>query len=301
MRWGPGRIAGVLRRNFRLWSAAMTRSPDQFDAVVRLSLAGRRARYEELRAQRLQTSTKILAGHGLKVFSQSDEDGIIAEIFRRIGMTNRVFVEFGVGNGLENNTVALLYQGWSGLWIEGSPEFCGEIRTAFGTAIENRRLSLVNEFVTPENIDTLIPKHVKGREIDLLSVDIDGNDAHVLSQIKCVSPRVLVVEYNAKFGPSISYCMAYDANYQWRKTDRFGASLKYFETMLAQQGYCCVGCNVVGTNAFFVRQDLVGELFASPFTAEAHFEPARYELVGLPSGHPCSPDLFGHRVSHESA
>lgn len=75
MRWNPSRIAGLLRQNFLLWSAVMTRSPDQFDAVVKLSLAGRRARYEELRAQRLQMSTKILAGHGLKVFSQSDEDG----------------------------------------------------------------------------------------------------------------------------------------------------------------------------------------------------------------------------------
>lgn len=300
MRLSPSRIVGVLRRNFSLWSAAMSRSAEQLDAVMKLSLAVRRARYEELRAQRRLASSKILAGYGLKVFSQSDEDGIISEIFRRIGVTNRVFVEFGVGNGLENNTAALLYQGWSGLWIEGSQEFCDEIRTAFGTVIESKSLSLVNEFVTPENINTLISMNIKDREIDLLSVDIDGNDAHVLSQIKCVSPRVLVVEYNAKFGPTISYCMAYDVNYQWRKTDRFGASLKYFETILAQQGYCCVGCNVVGTNAFFVRHDLVGELFASPFTAEEHFEPARYELVGLPSGHPCSPDLFRHRVTHES-
>lgn len=301
MKLSPRYIIGVLRRNFRLWSAVISRSAEQHDALMRLSLMGRRARYEELREQRLLTSTKILAGHGFKVFSQSDEDGIIAEIFRRIGMTNRVFVEFGVGNGLENNTVTLLYQGWSGLWIEGCPKFCEEIRLAFGTAIENKNLSLVNEFVTPENIDRLISVNIKNREIDLLSVDIDGNDAHVLSQIKCVSPRVLVVEYNAKFGPSISYCMAYDANYQWQKTDRFGASLKYFETMLKQQGYWCVGCNVVGTNAFFVRKDLIGELFASPFTAEEHFEPARYELVGLPSGHPCSPDLFRYRVTDENA
>ncbi len=62
MKWSPSRIAGVLRRNFRLWSADMTRSPDQFDAIVRLSLAVRRARYEELQAQRRQTSAKILAG-----------------------------------------------------------------------------------------------------------------------------------------------------------------------------------------------------------------------------------------------
>ena len=42
---------------------------------------------------------KRLAGHGYKVFSQNDEDGIIAEIFRRIGTRDRRFVEFGGTRG----------------------------------------------------------------------------------------------------------------------------------------------------------------------------------------------------------
>ena len=36
---------------------------------------------------------------------------MIQEIFRRIGTTNRTFVEFGVGDGLENNSLFLLKQG----------------------------------------------------------------------------------------------------------------------------------------------------------------------------------------------
>ncbi|MCS6951607.1 MAG: hypothetical protein RMK57_03650 [Bryobacterales bacterium] len=61
-----------------------------------------------------------LLGSGFKVFSMHDEDGIIEEIFRRIGETNRWFVEFGAGDGLENCTTYLLMKGWSGAWIEGS-------------------------------------------------------------------------------------------------------------------------------------------------------------------------------------
>lgn len=55
-----------------------------------------------------------LERYGYKVYSQNDEDGILAEIFRRIDVTNRQFLEFGVENGLENNTLNLLEQGWSG-------------------------------------------------------------------------------------------------------------------------------------------------------------------------------------------
>lgn len=250
------------------------------------ALAQRRARYEQLRDEKRRAKPKAIGGYGYKVFAQSDEDGILAEIFRRIGTTDRRFVEFGVGNGLENNTTALLYQGWSGLWIDGSEDFCRQIEAGFPSAIASGQLKLVNSFITIDNIDAIIAGQMDAGEIDLLSVDIDGNDAHVFRRIQCVSPRVIVFEYNAKFGPSIDYCMAYKEDYVWRKSDRFGASLKHLEPLLKDRGYSLVGCNVVGTNAFFVRDDLIGDHFEGPFTAEAQFEPPRYELIGLPSGHP---------------
>lgn len=256
------------------------------------SITLRRSRYEALRDARLQASPKGVSGYGYKVFSQSDEDGIINQIFHRIGFTNRIFVEFGVGDGLENNTAALLFDGWSGLWIEGSREYCDRIRSNMSNLISNGRLTVVNEFIYPDNIDTLISSNLTANEIDLISVDIDGNDAYVLDRIKCINPRVVVVEYNAKFGPSIDYCMKYDRDHIWRKSDNFGASLKCYEKLLSKHGYSLVGCTVVGTNAFFIRNDLLGERFDGPYTSERHFEPARYELVGLPAGHPVTYNTF---------
>ena len=47
-----------------------------------------------------------------QAFSQNGEDGIIREIFDRVGLTNKYFVEFGVGDGTENNTGYLLLNGW---------------------------------------------------------------------------------------------------------------------------------------------------------------------------------------------
>ncbi len=269
---------------------------NKFGSITNLmgktSVALRRARYETLRDARLQASPKGVAGYGYKVFSQSDEDGVINQIFRRIGLTNRIFVEFGVGDGLENNTAALLFDGWSGLWIEGSKAYSDRIISNMSNLIDAGRLKVVNDFVYPDNIDRLISSNLEVEEIDLLSVDIDGNDAHVVKEIKCINPRVIVVEYNAKFGPSIDFCMKYDRNHVWRKSDNFGASLKNYEKLMSMRGYSLVGCNVVGTNAFFVRSDLVGELFDQPYTSEHHYEPARYELVGLPAGHPAIHSTF---------
>ncbi len=252
------------------------------------SVSIRRSRLESLHSERKSKDPKAISGFGYKIYSQSDEDGVIDEIFRRIGTKSRKFIEFGVGDGLENNTASLLYLGWTGLWIEGSPDYCDKIRNGMSSLLANGTLKLLNAYVSPDNIDELISSSIGGGEIDLLSVDIDGNDAHVLKRITCINPRVIVLEYNAKYGPRISYCMSFKSNHVWSKTDNFGASLKFYELLMNDRGYSLVGCNVVGTNAFFIRSDLIGDNFSQPFTSEHHFEPARYELAGLPSGHPAS-------------
>jgi hypothetical protein len=239
---------------------------------------------------RLRTSPRYhdprsLIPFGAKVYSQSDEDGIIQEIFRRIGVTNKVFVEFGIGNGLENNTLALLFDDWQGLWIDASAQAVKKIAKKFAPIIESGRLKMACSFITKTNIDELISSHVQSPEIDLLSVDIDGNDYHVLNAITCVSPRVIVIEYNARFVPPLMFCMDYDAAHSWQKDDCFGASLKFLEVNLREKGYCLVGCNISGVNAFFVRTDLVTNQFLAPFTAETHYEPARYYLSGYFAGH----------------
>jgi len=75
---------------------------------------------------------KRLFSHAHQVFSQNGEDGIIAEIVRRAGVTDWTFVEIGVGNGLENNTTALLLQGWSGWWVDADRNFVASIQTNSG-------------------------------------------------------------------------------------------------------------------------------------------------------------------------
>jgi hypothetical protein len=240
---------------------------------------------EALRSQHRHKDPRSLIPFGYKVYSQTDEDGIISEIFNRIGTTNKAFIEFGIGDGLENNTLALLFQGWKGLWIEASDKSVANIRGSFGRTIASGSLKLIHSFVTRDNIDALISSGVDQPEIDLLSVDIDGNDFHVFDSVRCIAPRVVVIEYNAKFHPPISYCMEYDENHVWRGDDHFGASLKFLELGLGRRGYRLVGCNLTGSNAFFVREDLAGDKFLQPYTAENHYEPARYYLTSLPSGH----------------
>jgi hypothetical protein len=229
---------------------------------------------------------KKLNRYEFKVFSQAGEDGIISEIFNRIGTTNKFFVEFGVGNGLENNSAYLLVKGWQGYWIEGSDRFCQSIRQSFEDLIANQQLTLKNTFITGENIEDLFRKGNVPTELDLLSIDIDGNDYWVWQAITNYRPRVVILEYNAIYPPESSWVMQYNPSHQWKYNSHMGSSLKALEKLGDQKGYKLVACSFSGVNAFFVREDLLADHFCSPFSAENHYEPARYFLCSQKAGHP---------------
>lgn len=221
-----------------------------------------------------------------KVFSQAGEDGIISEIFNRIGTTNQFFVEFGVGNGLENNTAYLLIKGWQGFWIEGSENYCKRIKQSFVDLLASGQLRLKNTFVSAENIESLFSEENVPIEMDLLSIDIDGNDYWVWQAIANYRPRVVVIEYNAIYPPESSWVMEYNPSHQWKYDSYMGSSLKALEKLGNQKGYKLVGCVFSGANAFFVREDLLGDHFCEPYTAENHYEKIRYFLCAQQAGHP---------------
>ena len=170
------------------------------------------------------------------MFSQGGEDGAIREIFRRIGVSNRVFVEFGVGNGLENNTAFLLAQGWSGVWLEGSRKNCEAIRASFAREISDGRLKLIEAAVTAENASSLLRAVLEAPELDLLSVDVDRNTYHVWAALEALKPRVVVVEYNAHFPADLVWIAEYDPSKWWNGTSYFGASLKALESSRCANG-----------------------------------------------------------------
>jgi hypothetical protein len=229
---------------------------------------------------------KRLLRYGFKIYSQCEEDGIIQEIFKRIGVGNRTFVEFGVQTGIECNTVKLLVEGWNGLWLEGRRSFVKKIQTGLRSFIEKRHLAVSQAFVTAENINSLIEKGGVSGEIDLLSIDIDNNDYWVWKAINVINPRLVVIEYNATLPPPLSLVIPYDAGRETTGTNYFGASLEALVRLGRSKGYRLVGCNFSGSNAFFVRNDLAGDLFLDPPTAEEHYEPPRYFFGYLKGGHP---------------
>lgn len=215
--------------------------------------------------------------YGFQANSQNDEDGMIEEIFRRIGIDNKVFFEAGCGDGTENNTAFLLARGWSGFWIDGSPNFL-RVVSEMSPAVRSRLTTAV-ELLDAGNCRRILANMKVPEKLDLLSLDIDQNTYYLWEALAGYAARVVVVEYNASLPPSCDWKVDYDPQRVWRGSMNFGASLKAYEKLGERLGYNLVGCDLVGTNAFFVRRDLLGDKFKPPFTAENHYEPPRYQLA----------------------
>lgn len=263
----------------------------QTDKLARASDAAHlREFYRGLLDSPRNADPRRLLQFGYRVYSQGDEDGILREIFRRIGEGDRKFVELGAGDGLENNTLFLLTQGWSGVWLEGSARKVSSAKKTFASFTTHGQLRIAQHFITAASVDGTIASLIPKGEVALLSIDLDGNDYYILDAIRSISPRVIVAEYNAKFPADFFWVMQYHEAHQWDSSDYFGASLKALEDLLSPRGYALVGCSVLGTNAFFVRKDLASDPpFCSPFTSENHYEPPRYFLhpvfaSGFPAG-----------------
>lgn len=121
--------------------------------------------------------------------------------------------------------------------------------------------------------------------VDLLSIDIDGNDYHIWEAVSAVQPRVVIIEYNAKFPPECDWVMPYDAGYVWDSSDRQGATLKAMERLGRKKGYQLVGTNMTGANAFFVQNTLTENKFPTPATAENLYNPPRWERLDFETTH----------------
>lgn len=212
-----------------------------------------------------------------QVSSQWGEDGIIEHLLRHVPVPRTVFVEFGVEDYRESNTRFLLqHRNWSGLVLDGSAANVAAIRR--DSIYWKYDLTADAAFITRENINGLISGRGITGDIGLLSVDVDGNDYWIWESIDCVTPRIVIVEYNALFGDSAAVSIPYDPGFERTKAHHsnlyWGCSLAALERLGKKKGYSLVGCNSNGNNAFFVRSDVRAAI--PELTPKQAYRAARY-------------------------
>lgn len=221
-----------------------------------------------------------------KIFSQWGEDGIIQYLINNIHIENNVFIEFGVENYMESNTRFLMMNNnWSGLVIDGSEDNINDLRSK--NWFWKYNLETKAAFIDKDNINVLLGNGYQN--IGILSIDIDGNDYHILEQIDLarLNPSVLILEYNSVFGKERKITIPYDKSFYRTKAHYsnlyFGASLAALTDLARKKGYVLVGSCSAGANAFFVRQDLQNDIIHEHSVADVYVE-SRFRESRNPNG-----------------
>jgi len=196
-----------------------------------------------------------------KIFSQFGDDGLIQYLIKHIKIENEIFVEFGVEDYSEATTrFLMMHNNWKGFVMDGSEQNMARLKSKdwyWKYSLKNKAV-----FITKENINGLLAE-IGFKNIGLLHIDIDGNDAHILAELnlKELNPSIIIMEYNAVFGKERAISVPYDKDffrtYKHYSNLYFGASLPALTYIADNKGYSLIGCNLAGNNTYYVRKDLL--------------------------------------------
>lgn len=201
------------------------------------------------RKKTFDNSNNWLLSFASSATSICGEDGIILKVFEIIGVESEWCVEFGAWDGRQySNTYNLITRyGWRGVLIEGDESRFHELQKTYGNF---PKVNCVNRFVgfdSPDTLDEILSPLDIPRRVDLLSIDIDGNDYHVWKAVEDYRPRVVIIEFNPTIPNDVVYIQDRDMNVHQ------GNSLLALIELAKEKEYELV-C-ATGWNAFFVLRE----------------------------------------------
>lgn len=213
-------------------------------------------------------------------FSENGEDGILLYLFSLIGTTNQRAIEICAGDGRQCNAANLIiHHGWDGLLFDGDAQKVDFGKKFYSSHPDTKNWppKFIQAWVTAENVNQLVNEAGFTGEVDLLSLDIDGQDYWVWKELNCVTPRIVVLEYQDILGPDRCLTVPYDPNFIAtfgpHGPNYCGASLGAFVKLGRQKGYRLIGCQRYGYNAFFLRNDVGLDVFPEILAKDCFIHP----------------------------
>ena len=246
---------------------------NRFTPAVRIA---QRQLFHYYRDGAMNGKVPAITDTGFSVFSQYEEDGILLFIFAVIGTAGKTFVDIGSNDGINSNCANLAINfDWHGLFIDGDT-----------TAINRGKYfykkypspwaypqKFVCENITTYTVNDVIKNAGFSGEVDLLSIDIDGNDYFIWKALEIIKPRVVVIETLVEFG-NHNIVFPYKPN---KPQPYQGASPAAMNELAKNKGYRLVGTNNYGHNAIYVRNDLGVNLIPEVTVASTLLHPSAVE------------------------
>jgi hypothetical protein len=203
----------------------------------------------------------------LNIFTIAHEDGLLLNIFTKIGITNKYFIDIGSNDCINSNCANLAFhQNWSGLFIDGNSKILKRGKYIYQSHFktDSNKFLFTQGIVTTQNINSILSHANCPTAPDLLCIDLDGNDYHIWNAIEAISPRVVLVEVQVEKS-NTEFVPPYSTEFELYEDDTpKGASPLSMMQLANKKGYQLVAVNNGCYNLFFVREDCMKNLKALP-------------------------------------
>jgi hypothetical protein len=201
---------------------------------------------------------------GFSRFSEFEEDGHLLYLLTLAGSASRTVVEISSQDGRTcMATNLLVHHRWTGFLFDGDPVWVDEGKRFFAKHPATRAQPPVmqSEWFTRDNVNRVLASAGVPEDVDVLSLDIDGNDLHLWNAMT-MRPRILICEFNNAVPSEMSLTIPYrpDFNFAELPADQAlfrSASLAAYVAVSRRKGYRLVGMNALGFNAIFLRDDVL--------------------------------------------
>lgn len=201
---------------------------------------------------------------GFSRFSEFEEDGHLLYLLTLAGSTSRTVVEISSQDGrVCMATNLLVHHRWRGFLFDGDPVFVAEGQRFFASHPVTRTVPPVMraEWFTRDNVNQVLASAGVPDEVDVLSLDIDGNDLYLWNAMT-MRPRILICEFNNAVPSELALTIPYDPDFSFAAlpADQAlfrSASLAAYIAVSRRKGYRLVGMNALGFNAIFLRDDVL--------------------------------------------
>jgi hypothetical protein len=219
-----------------------------------------------------------LSEYEANIHSQCGEDGILAEILKRLPVTDAWCVEFGAWDGkhLSNTSALIESKGYSAVLIEGDKGRYEDLKKRYRSRPNVVGINRFVGFTESDGLNAILAETAIPSDFDLLSIDIDGNDYHVWRAVSLYKPKIVCIEFNPTIPTEVDFVQAADS-----KVNQ-GASLLALTRLGKQKDYELVA--VTSWNAIFVRKEyfsLFGIADNSPIALRKHLEWVPYVFSGF--------------------
>ena len=209
-----------------------------------------------------QNSFRYLWDSEVRVFSQNGEDGILNFICEKMDLHKPSIIEIGAGNFTECNSRYLAEHRCANVLAVDAQKNL-EITAKNLLIFTRTNIQILNTWVTTKNINEIIELGKSNfGSVDILSIDLDGNDYWILESAKLDGIKVVIVEFNPLLSQrspvSVPMDESFDRSTKHYSWTYYGANLYAFDYLLKSKGFEFIGVSRHGSNAFFVESSYFG-------------------------------------------